>query len=125
MIIKILNFIKTIINFYIIAPFTAWWRYISTGVCLEDNERNQKVLDYLQKVAKNSEYEPSTPIEHFVEKQLFNSYNDAVENHADLIKIEYDGKIPSYDEVRSECATQIALEMLSYKWVKEETWDDE
>lgn len=125
MIRKILNFIKVIINFYIIAPFTAWWRYISTGACLPDNERNQKVLDYLQKVAENGDYEPSTPTEHFVEKELFNSYNDAVKDHSDLIKIEYNGKIPSYDEVRSECAAQVVLEMLSYKWIKEETWDDE
>lgn len=104
MIRKILNFIKAVIDSYIITPFIAWWRYISMGACIEDNERNQKVLDYLRKVAENSEYEPSTPIEHFVEKQLFNSYNDAVKDHIDLIKIEYNGRIPPYDEVRSDCA---------------------
>ena len=124
MIRKILNFIKAVIDSYIITPFIAWWRYISMGACIEDNERNQKVLDYLRKVAEDGEFEPSTPIEHFVEKQLLNSYNDAVANHTDLIKIEYDGKIPSYNEVRSECAAQVALEMLSYRWIKEETWDE-
>lgn len=42
-----------------------------------------------------------------------------------MIKDEYNGKIPTYEEVRNECAQQIALDLLSFRWIDDSKWDDE
>lgn len=79
----------------------------------------------MSKVANDGKYEPSSPLEHYIEKHLYEAYEDAINEHKDLILIEYNGTIPTYEEVRSECARQIGLDLLSYRWIDDSKWDDE
>lgn len=82
-------------------------------------------MEFLYKVSQDGKYEPSLPIEHYLEKQLYEAYQETITKHEQMIKDEYDGKIPTYEEVRSECAQQIALDLLSFRWIDDSKWDDE
>lgn len=122
---KILNYIDTFISVYIVMPIHAWFNYYFKHKAIEDNIRNQQLIDYLQRVAKDGTTEPQTPVEHFVEKELKDSCDTTLEKYKEMLLKEYDGKLPSYEEIRSECAREIVLEMMSYIWVEPERWDDE
>lgn len=119
------NLIKAWINAYIILPLNGWNKYIAQGAYIQDNERNQQVIEFLYKVSQDSAYEPSTPLEHYIEKQLYETYEYAIKGHIEEIKDKYNGQVPTYKEVRSECAQQIALDLLSYRWIDDSKWDDE
>lgn len=121
---RIWAFIKALINAYIILPLKGWNKYISQGVYIQDNDRNQQVIEFLYKVSQDGTYEPSTPTEHYLEKHLYEAYEDAIKDHIKEIKAEYNGQVPTYEEVRSECAQQIALDLLSYRWIDDRDWDD-
>lgn len=123
--VKIYTFIRAVIEVYIMIPFRAWKNYVLRGAYIEDNERNRQIVDYLFKVTKDGSYEPSTPVEHYVEKQLRESYEEAIRNNEQLIRNEYNGEIPPYEEVRSDCAEQIVFNLISYRWIEESRWDDE
>ena len=119
------NFIKAWINAYITLPLKGWKSYIIDGAYIQDNERNQQVIEFLCKVSQDCTYEPSTPTEHYLEKHLYQAYEDAINDHLEEIKAEYNGEVPTYEEVRSECAQQIALDLLSYRWIDDSKWDNE
>ena len=121
---RIWAFIKALINAYIILPLKGWYKYISQGAYIQDNERNQQVIEFLYKVSQDGTYEPSTPTEHYLEKHLYEAYEDAIKDHIEEIKAEYNGQVPTYKEVRNECAQQIALDLLSYRWIDDRDWDD-
>ena len=121
---RIWAFIKALINAYIILPLKGWYKYISQGAYIQDNDRNQQVIEFLYKVSKDGTYEPSTPTEHYLEKHLYEAYEDAIRDHIEEIKAEYNGQVPTYEEVRNECAQQIALDLLSYRWIDDRDWDD-
>ena len=122
---KIWYYIKTWVNAYIVLPIRGWFKYLTIGAYIQDNERNQQVIEFLYKVSQDGAYEPSTPTEHYLEKHLYEAYEDAINDHIEEIKAEYNGQVPTYEEVRSECAQQIALDLLSYRWIDDSKWDDE
>ena len=121
---RIQRYIKAFIYAYVILPIKGWYRYLTSGVYIEDNERNQQVIDFLYKVSEDKSYQPSSPVEHYLEKHLYEAYLDAIKDHEDIIRNEYDGNIPTYEEVRGECAQQIVLDLLSYRWIDDSKWDD-
>ena len=52
---------------YIRNPILRLYNRIFRNYYVYDNPVNQQRIDYLQKVIDNPEYQPSTPLEHFVE----------------------------------------------------------
>lgn len=121
---KIWHYIKAWVNAVIILPLKGWFRYLTVGAYIQDNERNQQVIEFLFKVSQDGNYEPSLPIEHYLEKHLYEAYQEAIAKNEQIIRDEYDGEIPTYEEVRSECAQQIALDLLSFRWIDDSKWDD-
>ena len=119
------NLVKAWIHAYIISPLNSWGKYITQGAYVQNNERNQQVLEFLYKVSQDGTYEPSTPLEYYIEKQLlYELYEDAVKNHIEEFKAENNGHVPTYEEVRSDYARQITLDLLSYRWIDDSKWDD-
>ena len=117
--------IITWIDSYIFMPIRAWYKFRFYGLAIEDNIHNHQIVDYLQKIINDPDVEPVSYAEILIEKQLKEAYEKTVLNNLELIKKEYHGKVPTYEEVRADCAAEIVLEMLSYVWLKETEEDDE
>lgn len=121
---KIINYIRAFLSAYIFMPIHAWYSFYFHNKAILNNSRNQQALDYLSRLAQDKTIQPQTPVEHYIEKELQEACEMTIKKYKDELIEEY-GELPTYEKIRSECAGEIALEMMSYMWVEEEKWDDE
>ena len=123
---RLINIILNWIIFNIIKPIQAFWHYYINHSAIEDTPRNRERYEYLTKIAEDSSYQPRTYAEHSFEKELYDAYCKGVSQNEKIILDAY-GEIPSYEEVRSECAMELILHLSSYYWVDndEDDWEEE
>ena len=123
---RLINIILNWIIFNIIKPIQAFWHYYINHSAIEDTPRNRERYEYLTKIAEDSNYQPRTYAEHSFEKELYDAYCKGVSQNEKIILDAY-GEIPSYEEVRSECAMELILQLSSYYWVDndEDDWEEE
>ena len=66
----IINFIRAVVDAYIIHPIQRFLNFYFHGAYIPDNSRNQELLDYCIRVAKDPNVEPNTPNEIFFENTV-------------------------------------------------------
>jgi len=108
----IIDFLIAVFRVYILHPIQRWWRFHINHTYIPDNPRNQEIFDYLMKVANNPDYEPSTPTEHFFERQVEEDYRS-----------EYPDD--DWHKARQAIFLDLADEMLQYEWVDERSLEDD
>ena len=83
---QILLNIKMTFKLYIIDPILRWYHYYIKHAFIEDNQRNDELIEYLYKILHNPNYQPQTPVEHYAEQQyIISCYNQLKKNNDDLI----------------------------------------
>lgn len=102
---KIFRFIAAIIKIYIINPILRFYHFYFCHIYIEDNPRNEAMLDYFSRVAEDPTVQPQTPTEIFFENS---------------IKSDYEYYFPEdepWEKYRQSFYTDLALEMLEYRWI--------
>ena len=110
--IKIWAYIKTFFWAYIIRPIKKWYNLCINGMYIPDNERNQQIIRYCTKILENENYQPSTPVENWID-------NEWRENYKIFIKPLEGNNIPSYEECRTAIARKTLITLSEYKFIKE------
>ena len=110
--IKIYAYIKVTIWIFIIRPLKKWYNLYINKCYIPDNERNQQILNYCTKILENENYQPSTPVENWID-------NEWRENYKTLIKSLEGNNIPSYEECRTAIARKTLITLSEYKFIKE------
>ena len=64
---KIKLFVLFNIWWFLVRPYRKLVNYYIHGYYVEDNERNWQIIEYCQKIIRDADYEPSTPVEHWVD----------------------------------------------------------
>ena len=73
---KIEFFILGAIWWYLVRPVKKFVNYYIHGRYIENNEHNRQVIEYCRKVIRDPDYEPSTPLEHWVDAEWQRSSRD-------------------------------------------------
>lgn len=104
----------------IVLPFKRWWNYHIRGMYLEDNMRNQALLNYLIKIINDPTYQPSGAYENSFEDRLKECHNEVITNirAGKYHNIPIDIEVP-YDQNRREYAIEIYNMMIEVPMVKE------
>ena len=111
----IINFIRAIIDAYIIHPIQRFLNFYFHGAYIPDNSRNQELLDYCIRVAKDPNVEPNTPNEIFFENTVKRDWEETFTDLED-----------KWEDNRQWIYITLANDMLRYRWINErEYFNDE
>ena len=86
--------ITLIIKIYIIDPILRWWNLHFRGYTIEDNQRNNELLQYFYKLVDTPSYQPSTPVENYAENYYIKKTYDILKE--DNQNLEYTDDVRSY-----------------------------
>ena len=100
--------------FHFITRIKAWWRYHVLNIYIEDTPRNEQVIEFCNKIIEDNNYQPSNPVEHWLELQWEDIYKQEAENAANENQ-----KILPYEQCRIEYAAQMVLEIAEFMIVKD------
>ncbi len=62
-----IRFIQFNFWWFVLRPIRKFVNLCFRGCYVADNDRNRQILDYCHKVVMDPDYEPSTPVEHWVD----------------------------------------------------------
>ena len=117
--------IKFIIWYYIIRPIKKIYHRIFQQAYVPDNERNQAILNYCQKLIIDHNYQPSTPVEHWIDNGWREKYDDIIkkflqdcEKDSEEEKEKLKTIIP-YEEYRPTIASQVLITLSEYSFIKD------
>ena len=105
---KIIANIKFFFWYFIVRPIHKWINLCIHGRIIPENERNKQIWDYCIKCMNDNSYQPSTPVEHWTDKQWRESFERTIANY------EGNATPPTYEEFRSTIALTVAKTMSEY-----------
>lgn len=109
---KIWQLIKAVFIVYIVNPIKRLYNFYICHAYIPDNERNRQLFDYFIRVAKDGDVQPQTPVEVFFETQIHDDYFNTCDNPSE----------EEWTEMRQDIATDLASEMLTFRWVDDDSW---
>ena len=65
----IVGFIRYNFWWFLVRPVRKLVNYHIHGLYMEDNERTRGIIEYCEKIVHDPDYEPSTPVEHWVDME--------------------------------------------------------
>ena len=122
---KIIEFIKFNIWYFIIRPLKKIYNFLFRHAYLPDNERNQALFSYCSKIIDDPTYQPSTPVEHWCDKEWEEMYNEIVERTIEEAKKVVDDEeeirahIVPYNEYRQTIASEVLITLSEYAMIKD------
>ena len=109
---KIRMIIRGLFTIFIINPIKRWYNFYIRHIYIPANSRNEELLDYMLDVANDPSREPITPTEIFFENQVRNDYERTFDTDEE----------PPWEEIRQSMYLDLATEMMSLRWIREEDW---
>ena len=116
--IRIYAYIKTIIWAYIIRPIKKWYNLCINKCYVPDNERNQQILSYCVKIINDETYQPSNPVEHWIEQNWKESYDKFINTVTEEQNIPKE-ELPPYEECRKTVAAKTLVRLNEFAIIKE------
>ena len=112
---RIYMIIRGLFTIFIINPFKRWYNFYIRHTYIPANSRNEELLDYMLDVANDPSREPVTPTEIFFENQIRNDYEQTFDTFNTNEEL-------SWEEIRQSMYLDLATEMMSLRWIREEDW---
>lgn len=108
------NKIQIYFWYYILRPLRRLYHLIIKHQYIAKNTRNQQIMDYCQKLIINNFYQPSNPVERWVDLQWEKEFNEKKQYY----------NVPenmTYESCRYLVALRVGCELQEYFFIKERT----